>query len=200
MSTKSGLRLFLAFIYAVLIALLIGQSCNDRPEPIEEQEEEQATDEEAVEQAQEIGNDGEIKITLLWNFYGDVDLHVTQPNGRELSFREMRDRSTGGELDVDNREGGRGAAENIYWTRPGRGRYRVNVVMYSMNGRSPRGGQAQVVVKNGGETRTYTVRLTRESQDVHVTDFIYDPEAAQRRRQQQSNERTDQPSDSTSVG
>ncbi len=174
MTAKNGLKIFLGAIYLVLIALLLMQGCDNEASaaddrPIDEQE--------AIEAAEEIGGDGEIKITLLWNFYGDVDLHVTQPNGVELSFREMRDRRTGGRLDVDNREGGRGSAENVYWTRPLKGKYRVNVEMYRISPQSRRGGEARVVVKNGGETSTYTVRLTFEGQNVLVTEFFYDPDA-----------------------
>jgi len=175
MSTKNGLKIFLGVVYVILIALLLSQSYDNEESvseitPIDEQE--------AIEAAEEIGGDGEIKITLLWNFYGDVDLHVTQPNGVELSFREMSDSSTGGRLDVDDREGGRGSAENVYWTRPLKGKYRVNVEMYRMTPASRRGGQAKVVVKNGGETSTYNVRLSYEGQNVLVTEFFYDPDAA----------------------
>ncbi|MDE6120648.1 MAG: hypothetical protein K2F63_02545 [Muribaculaceae bacterium] len=123
--------------------------------------------------AESVGNDGDIKITLLWDFPGDVDLHVVQPNGTELYYSNMRDPSTGGELDVDNRSGGRGSAENIYWLNPPEGRYNVAVVMYSINEAAPYGGLAKVVVKANGNTSTYTVNLSREGQRERVNSFYY---------------------------
>lgn len=175
MTTKNALKFFLTFVYIVLIILLLFQRCSREETPVAEDE---PMDElEAIEAAEDIGGNGEIKITLLWNFYGDVDLHVTQPNGNELSFRDMTDRRTGGRLDVDNREGGRGSAENIYWTRPLKGTYRVNVELYRVSPASPNGGEAKVVVKNGIHTNTYTVRLSYEGQNRLVTQFYYDPNA-----------------------
>ncbi len=61
-----------------------------------------------MEAAEEIGGDGDIKITLLWDFPEMSTQHVMQPNGRELCYRNMEDSRTGGKLDVDNREGDAG--------------------------------------------------------------------------------------------
>ena len=68
---------------------------------------------------------GDLKITLLWDFEGDIDLHVIEPNGNEIFWDNKVDRSTGGTLDVDNRRGGHASAENIYWEQPPKGQYKV---------------------------------------------------------------------------
>ena len=89
------LRGVLVGVYVLLIALLLLFNCDGNrhtPHDI-------GNDRDAVEAAEEIGGDGDIKITLLWDFPGDVDLHVMQPNGRELCYRNMEDSRTGGKLD-----------------------------------------------------------------------------------------------------
>lgn len=74
---------------------------------------------------------GDIQISLGWNNYNDIDLHVREPSGEVIYFSQRRSRS-GGELDVDANAGG-GATlepvENIYWPRRGApaGRYAVFV-------------------------------------------------------------------------
>lgn len=167
------LRGVLVGVYVLLIALLLLFNCDGNRHTSRDI----SNDRDAVEAAEEIGGDGDIKITLLWDFPGDVDLHVIQPNGRELCYRNMEDSRTGGKLDVDNREGGRGSAENIFWTRPARGRYVVSVDMYRIDSAAPNGGHAKVVVKVNGRSQTYDVTLMREGQRVNVTAFDYDPDA-----------------------
>lgn len=169
---RKKLQGVLAGVYALLIALLLLNNCHGCDGP-EEQALPPTEDTTAEERASNIGNDGDIKITLLWDFPGDVDLHVTQPNGNELYFQNMRDRSTGGELDVDNRQGGRGSAENIYWRTPPEGRYLVELVMYRVDSQAPRGGQAKVVVKVNDQSQTFTVNLSREGQRETVNSFYY---------------------------
>lgn len=125
-----------------------------------------------------IGGDGNLKITLLWNFHGDIDLHVLQPNQREIFYRNKKDRRTGGKLDVDNTAGGRGAAENIYWSNPPSGCYKVSLVYYRKDSHSPNGGPCTVVVKrlvNGTEKiDKYTVNMNIENKNhgIFVTECV----------------------------
>lgn len=174
---KGKLTGYLVGAYILLIALLMLSNChgcsNDATDNAPPRE--TVDDRTAEEAAQEIGQDGDIKVTMLWDFPGDVDLHVTQPNGRELWYSNMRDRSTGGELDVDDREGGRGSAENIYWRNPPAGTYKVDVVMYSISDSAPNGGPVKVVIKVNGQTSTYSVNLSREGQRVNVKNVHYTP-------------------------
>ena len=169
-NNKGILRGILVGVYILLIALLMLSNCHgcDRePDPPV------VDDRAAEERAENIGNDGEIKVTALWDFPGDVDLHVTEPDGTELWFRNMKNRRTGGELDVDDIPGGPGSTENIYWTNPLHGQYTVEVVLYNISVNAPNGGPVQVVVKVNGQTETIPVRLTTQSQRVLVKRFTY---------------------------
>ena len=124
-----------------------------------------------VRRAKEIGKKGELKVTLLWDFEGDIDLHVLQPNGNEIFFRQKRDVSTGGALDVDNRAGGRGAAENIYWRNPPRGQYKVALRYYgksNVTGRLGSGVCTVVVFQPGKPAKTYKVNMSQKGQIAQV--------------------------------
>ena len=117
---------------------------------------------EVVRQAESIGSTGALKVTLLWNFHADIDLHVKQPNGKVIYHREKKDTSTGGYLDVDNREGGNGAAENIFWNEPPIGQYMValNYFGKSESGKSESGTCTIVVFQEGSEPVAYNVNMS----------------------------------------
>ena len=90
------LKTILGVIYPILIILLLLSNCigckhNDNSQRrIEESVDtamiggEPVDSASVVEQAQHTGQSGNLKITLLWNFQGDIDLHVTQPNGKTI--------------------------------------------------------------------------------------------------------------------
>jgi hypothetical protein len=79
---------------------------------------------------------GDVQVTLRWSSAADVDLHVTDPGGEEISYSTTTS-SSGGQLDVDA-NGGCGSTtttpvENIFWpegTAP-EGEYQVEVVGFS---------------------------------------------------------------------
>lgn len=121
-----------------------------------------------LRRAQNIGGSGELKITLLWDFYSDIDLHVTQPNGRTISFRNSRDTATGGYLDVDNTVGGRNSAENVYWSNPPAGNYVVKLHYYGR--RSDSSGLCTVVIsRQGMQPQFYRVNMTQVGQYQNIT-------------------------------
>lgn len=66
---------------------------------------------------------GQLKATLSWGFYADLDLHAIEPSGEHLYFRNKYSLSTDGYLDRDNRNGGSNATENIFWENPPEGTY-----------------------------------------------------------------------------
>lgn len=97
-----------------------------------------------------ISGDGDIKMTLTWDFVSDVDLHVIDPTGFEIYFANKRAPS-GGWLDYDNTYAY--GPENVYWpsgTAPV-GNYRVFLHHYS----GAIGGNYTVVVKAGTHSRTF---------------------------------------------
>ncbi len=164
------LKGILAGVYVLLIVLLLLTTCrhNLGEPPV---------------RPEDIGQDGDIKITMLWDFPGDVDLHVDQPNGVEVSYMYPDDSENhGGVLDVDDREGGQGAAENIYWRQPMAGQYRVRVVYYRPDDTAPSGGPVRVIVKVNGVAREYNVSVSRRDEDVVVNTFDY-PGGGTTRRQ-----------------
>jgi hypothetical protein len=66
--------------------------------------------------------DGFMRCSLHWFNYDDLDLHVTEPGGREIYYGSKTG-ATGGTLDVDMNAGSgrtRDAVENIIWTNPSR--------------------------------------------------------------------------------
>jgi hypothetical protein len=88
--------------------------------------------------AREGGSSGELQVTLIWENYNDLDLHVGTPRGEKIWFRNERSRC-GGILDVDMNAGGRFTnqpVENITWgrTRAPAGKYRIGVVHYASHG------------------------------------------------------------------
>lgn len=56
---------------------------------------------------------GVLRFSLTWSAVADFDLHVTTPNGNEISFNNPM--ADGGTLDVDNTDGGQGAIENVFF-------------------------------------------------------------------------------------
>ena len=77
--------------------------------------------------------DGFMRCSLHWFNYDDLDVHVMEPNGREIYYGNKHSYYTGGQLDVDMNAGSgktRDAVENIVWTdrsKLAKGRYTVFV-------------------------------------------------------------------------
>ena len=116
-----------------------------------------------VRTAEKVGNNGALKVTLLWNFEGDIDLHVKQPNNKEIYYDHKNDVSTGGSLDVDNQNGGNGSAENIYWARPPKGEYTIQLVYYQQSKSTGVVGSGickVVVFQEGKAPQTYTTEMS----------------------------------------
>lgn len=62
---------------------------------------------------------GAIQISLSWNNYNDLDLHVIPPSEERIWFSRRRSKC-GGMLDVDMNAGGRQSeepVENVFWAR-----------------------------------------------------------------------------------
>lgn len=195
-----ALKLILAFVYIALIALLFILSCKgcdnrgktdddendedrtevvedsldcpDEPESIVESPEEQ---EEISQEVDSIGGKGDLKITLLWDYDADMDLHVIEPDGTHIYYGNRRPTNSRGYLDVDNTRGGPGAAENVYWDTPNPGSYRVYVRYYS-DSRGPLPADCKVVVKQvDEEDKIYDLHFTQRQTNINIPDIVVQP-------------------------
>lgn len=148
------LRAILISVYVILALLLLWGTCRDRN--FNQREESQIAehrsgpilveDSLAVERARAIGQQGHLKVTLLWDFPADIDLHVLEPTGETIDFGNKRSSKSDGFLDRDNRVGGHGAAENIFWRTPPHGKYQISVKYYGKVGTVPTFDVCRVVV------------------------------------------------------
>lgn len=175
------LRAVLWSVYAILIVLvLLGTSkcsCSDKgtDEPVDPLSPvNPITPEEndsIVKLVDDIGGDGNLKVTLLWDFVSDLDLHIMQPNGNELWYSNMRDSDSGGYLDIDNQAGGGGSAENAFWENPPAGRYKVWVNYFSTRDANRVGGDFTVVITKFGHSEVYKLRTTQVKENVVVAEI-----------------------------
>lgn len=193
-----GLRKTIQFVSVlyILVILLLLNSCNGcqrRASAISEDpainpiiqpvdsivDPDDSIKEDTVERTDSIGHDGKLKVTLLWDFPADIDLHVEQPNGFEIYYKDKhkQDSQTGGFLDVDNKVGGVGSAENICWANPLMGEYAVSLVYFRKKNGGEDGGPCTVVVKreiNGqSKTESFCVNMrVPKNEKVYITYFV----------------------------
>jgi Ca-activated chloride channel family protein len=126
---------------------------------------------------------GDVRVSLLWNNFNDVDLHVIDPFGEEIFYGHKRSQSLG-ELDVDMNAGGRQSekpVENIYWPlgKAPAGHYRVRVHLYA--NREHRDTPFGVEVLNKGEVSTFEGLLKYTGQAVSVCEFDLRSQAARQK-------------------
>lgn len=115
---------------------------------------------------------GGVQVTLTWDVNSDLDLHVIEPSGERIFYRNTSS-ATGGALDLDSNAGCRIdgiRAENIRWP-PGAappGEYRVQVHEWA----SCRTSSSNYVVRirNGTSVQTYSGTISGGSR-VEVASF-----------------------------
>lgn len=168
-----ALKTILFLLYPILIAIVILSNLKGCYTHNRDSDFTDPTD--VVKNAEKIGKNGELKVTLLWNFEGDIDLHVKQPNGREIYYDDKRDANTGGYLDVDNMEGGNGSAENIYWENPPKGRYTVSLVYYQPSRSTDIVGSGEctvVVFQQGKSPKTYRAHMSTVKETKKIINIL----------------------------
>jgi len=118
----------------------------------------------------------DVQVSLMWNNYNDLDLHIVCPSGERLHGGNKTS-ACGGVLDVDAnvRAETRKPVENVFWpegTAPG-GQYHVYVHYYKKHNkrRSKDPTSFQIIVNSGGETTEYTAELSKGDPIMQVCSF-----------------------------
>ncbi len=130
-----------------------------------------------TERAQQQGaQGGKLQVILAWDDRNDLDLHVVCPDGLDINF--IRRRACGGTLDVDANGDMHHLTptpiENVFFTEPQPGRYRVVVDPYGMRERA--GSPFRVTIRRDGQSDqvvTGTAQNGRRNQA--VTEFTVGP-------------------------
>ncbi len=124
--------------------------------------------------AREGAKSGDVQISLIWNNFNDLDLHVITPTGQLIFFGSPFSRCRG-ELDVDMNAGGRTSrepVENIYWPRDyaPKGKYVVLVHHFARHGDADP-TPFEVLVNVDGETKTFKGVLSHGQARVTIHEF-----------------------------
>lgn len=115
----------------------------------------------------------EIRCSLIWENYTDLDLHCITPNGEEIYFRNKRGRC-GGWLDIDMNAGSGSSmtpVENIRWSngQARQGKYQFFVHNYSERGKGNTPFKVELEVN--GKIYTFGGALPNRGK---VTAFTFD--------------------------
>lgn len=157
----NGLKGTLIGIYVALILLLVltnlkschGTERHDGPDTVEQRRDlgEEEDDDDVIDTDSLAGEQGRLRVALKWNFKGDADIHVVTPSGTCVDFKNPNDVSSGGRQDVDEKSGGSGSAENIYWNEPANGTYSVFIHYFpNANFGGRESGPVKIVVQTTG--------------------------------------------------
>lgn len=119
--------------------------------------------------------DNELRVSLSWSNYDDLDVHVVEPSGERIYFAHRRSQRTGGTLDVDMNAGGgtsRTPVENIAWpNKVPDGKYEVIVNNYTRRERTNEG--FTIEVESGGKLVHFTAHKNPDTrQNVAVVTLV----------------------------
>jgi hypothetical protein len=121
---------------------------------------------------------GDVRVSLLWNNFNDLDLHLIDPADEHIFFQHRKSAS-GGELDVDEnvQPTTDEPVENVYWPRGGApdGRYRIFVVHYEHHARSPNRTPFQVNALIEGRQQTFEGVISHGDEPQLVHEFTLGP-------------------------
>lgn len=111
-----------------------------------------------------------LRVSLSWSDYDDLDIHVTEPDGTQINFRTRVSPRTRASLDVDMNAGhgnSRTPVENISW--PGMvpdGAYKV--VVNNFAHRENPGAGFTVEIESGGKLHHFSATKPGTGKDVNV--------------------------------
>jgi uncharacterized protein YfaP (DUF2135 family) len=130
----------------------------------------------------------DVQISLMWNNYNDLDLHVVCPSGERIHGGNKKS-ACGGELDVDAnvRAETRKPVENVFWEdgKAPAGKYQVYIHYYKKHKkrRSKDPTKFQVIVNQGGDLLEYNGELSMGDPIMLVAEFdLPSPEERAARR------------------
>ena len=111
---------------------------------------------------------GQVQVTVAWQGSADIDLHVHDPMGEELSYAHRSSRS-GGALDRDANAAcsqSPPTVENVYFAQAPHGRYRARVHVYDMC----RDGSIPVTlsISVGGRAYAFQHVMTHDEEDFEI--------------------------------
>jgi uncharacterized protein YfaP (DUF2135 family) len=131
----------------------------------------------------------DVQISLMWNNYNDLDLHVVCPSGERIHGGNKKS-ACGGELDVDAnvRAETRKPVENVFWEegKAPAGKYQVYIHYYKKHNKrkSKDPTKFQVIVNQGGDLLEYNGELSAGDPIMLVAEFVLpSPEERAARRQ-----------------
>ncbi len=124
----------------------------------------------------EKAKDGRIRISLIWDNYNDLDLHLKTPSGEIIYFGHKRS-SDGGILDVDMNAGSRKSlkpVENIVFLREiPNGKYQIFVNYYNYKNGSPVETDFQIMVKIDDNSQIIKDYLGKKGDKKLIYEFNY---------------------------
>jgi uncharacterized protein YfaP (DUF2135 family) len=115
---------------------------------------------------------GDITVSLAWDSWDDVDLHMNTPAGGHIYYRNKN--ADGGTLDVDRNAGSERVldpVENIYFAVPQNGHYKVWLNEFS--DRTDGTTHYIVRVKIGDQTQTFEGTIDGTGTDIPILEFDY---------------------------
>ena len=126
--------------------------------------------------AREGGKSGVVQISLAWDDYNDLDMHVFCPSGERIYFNNRKS-ECGGELDVDMnvRPKSKTPLENVVWTDEAPdGEYKIGVHFYRHHRkrRTKKTCQFRLRVVTYGQAKEYSGELTHGDPMSMITSFV----------------------------
>ncbi|MBO4242966.1 MAG: zinc-ribbon domain-containing protein [Clostridiales bacterium] len=116
---------------------------------------------------------GDITVSLMWDSWDDVDLHMETPNGEHIYYSNKA--ADGGILDTDANAGSQritDPVENIYFAAPSNGHYKVYI--HQFNDRTEDSASNYLVrITIGGESQTFTGTIDTTGTDIDILEFDY---------------------------